>query len=291
MSERLCGELTRNQADTYGLVLSASGLPHVVVKTAQGWEIWVNGSIHAEARLLIAQYIDENRPPIEAGDPSDKDRIHYHTKSAAWVALLLFACHLATRLPAESEIIVRRYSASAYDILNGEIYRCSTALMLHADFLHLLGNVAGMVIFGTAVCNLAGPGVGWLMVLLSGVIGNLANALLLQRGHLSIGASTAVFGAIGILCAYQFCTKIKSADRRIKAWLPLAGGLALLGLLGGSAHADLTAHLFGFAAGIGLGLCYTLYLQRFLKRKHQLYGAAAATGIVLLSWLGPLDLF
>jgi membrane associated rhomboid family serine protease len=123
------------------------------------------------------------------------------------------------------------------------------------------------------------------MILFAGILGNLANAALFQYGHNSIGASTAVFGAVGFLAAYQLHRKIKVVDQRRKAWLPLAGGLALLAFLGAGAQSDLTAHLFGFLAGIFLGLVYAMVLQRFLKKRHQTYCMVAAIGIVIFSWL------
>ena len=71
----------------------------------------------------------------------------------------------------------------------------------------------------------------------------------------------------------------------MKAWLPIAGGLALLSFLGTGLHSDLTAHLFGFVAGVCLGLIYALYLYRLVEKKHQIYCMAATIGTVALSWL------
>jgi len=186
------------------------------------------------------------------------------------------------------DLIVREYGASAYDIINGEIYRTVTALMLHSNYAHLASNMAGIAIFGTAVCSITGTGVGWLMILLTGILGNLINAALFRYGHISIGASTAVFGAVGILAAYQLARKIKIPGQRMKAWLPFAGGLALLGFLGAAQHADITAHLFGFIAGIGFGLLYALYLYRLLQTRHQIYCMVAFIGTIVLSWFGVL---
>jgi len=193
-------------------------------------------------------------------------------------------------MTAELETIAREYGSSAFDILNGEIYRTVTSLMLHSNYLHLAGNIAGIVIFGTAVCNITGTGAGWLLILLTGILGNLVNAAMFKYGHVSIGASTALFGAVGFLAAYQFCKKIRFADTRMKAWLPLAAGLALLGFLGTGARSDLTAHLFGFMAGICLGLLYALYLHRFLEKKHQIDCFAVTIGTVVVSWLRALDI-
>lgn len=287
MMEILCESLTQDQANTYGLVLASCGLPYSMVRSGSGWEIWVDETIHARALDLVAQYDAENsqQPPLDA----QRAQEHNKTYTGIGVSLFLLACNMAVNMFGGIGKIAGKYGASAFDILNGDIYRTVTSLMLHADTPHLAGNMAGIAIFGTWVCNITGAGVGWLMILLTGILGNLANAALFQYGHNSIGASTAVFGAVGFLAAYQLDRKIKVADQRKKAWLPLAGGLALLAFLGSGAHSDLTAHLFGFLAGIFLGLVYAMYLHRLLKKRHQTYCMAATIGIVIFSWLWASD--
>ena len=71
----------------------------------------------------------------------------------------------------------------------------------------------------------------------------------------------------------------------MKAWLPIAGGLALLGLLGSGRHSDLTAHLFGFMAGICIGVLYAMFLGRLIEKKHQVYCMSATIVAIALSWL------
>jgi membrane associated rhomboid family serine protease len=282
MVEILFENLTQDQADTYGLVLSSYHLPHSIIRSLSGWEIWVDETFRDRALDLILKYIEEN-PDLPLPDDQEV-QVYQKTFSGIWVCLLLLASHIATNGSDDVEKIVREFGASAFDILNGEIYRTVSSLMLHSNYPHLAGNIAGIAIFGTAVCSITGAGVGWLMILLSGILGNLANAALFRYGHISIGASTAVFGAVGILAAYQLSRKIKIAGQRMKAWLPIAGGLALLGFLGSGKHSDLTAHLFGFMAGIGLGILYALFLGRLLENKHQIYCLVATIGTVAMSW-------
>ena len=282
MLEILFENLTQDRADTYGLVLSAYHLPHSIIRSGSGWEIWVDETVRDRALDLILKYIEEN-PSLPLPDEQET-QVYKKTFTAIWVCSLLLACHIAANRSGDFEKIVREFGASAFDVMNGEIYRTVTSLTLHSDYPHLAGNMAGIAIFGTAVCSITGTGVGWLMILLSGILGNLANAALFQYGHISIGASTAVFGAVGILAAYQLCRKIKIAEQRMKAWLPIAGGLALLAFLGSSKHSDLTAHLFGFMAGIALGILYAQFLERLLEKKHQIYCMVAAIGTIALSW-------
>ena len=282
MIEKLCEKLTQDQVDTYGLVLDAYGLPYSVKRSGSEWEIWVDEKIRDRAFELIAQYIEEN--PQALPTDAQETETYQKTFTGIWVCLILLACHIAVNMSGNVDKIFIEYGASSQDILNGEFYRTVTSLMLHGGYPHLAGNMAGIAIFGTAVCNITGAGVGWLMILMTGILGNLANAALFQYGHNSIGASTAVFGALGILAAYQLYRKIKIPGQRMRAWLPIAGGLALLSLLGSSEHSDLTAHLFGFIAGIGLGLFYAMYLRRIIAKRHQIYCMAATIITVVLSW-------
>ena len=286
MIEVLYENLTQDQADAYGLVLDAYDLPYSVKRSGSDWEIWVDEEIRDRALELIAQYIEEN-PKVSMLDVPETE-IHQKTFTGIWACLILLACQIVVNMSGHVDRIIREYGASSRDILNGELYRTVTSLMLHSGYPHLVGNMAGIAIFGTAVCNITGSGAGWLMILLTGILGNLANAFLFRYGYISIGASTAVFGAVGILAAYQLSRKIRIAGQRMKAWLPLAGGLALLGLLGSSKQSDLTAHLFGFIAGILLGLIYDMYLCGLIKKRHQIYCMALTIGTVALSWFRAL---
>jgi membrane associated rhomboid family serine protease len=78
-----------------------------------------------------------------------------------------------------------------------------TALTLHADLAHVLSNALACLVFVTAVAWWLGPGVGTWLVLLAGAGGNALTALVHGPASVSGGASTAIFGALGILAARQ----------------------------------------------------------------------------------------
>ncbi|HVY49440.1 MAG TPA: hypothetical protein VHB21_26290, partial [Minicystis sp.] len=102
--------------------------------------------------------------------------------------------------------------------------------------------------------------------------GNVGNAVWHvatgDAGHQSIGASTAVFGAIGILAVTQVAVERKAYVRASSpSWLdiagPIVGGFALLGALGaGGGNTDLGAHFFGLVAGGLVGGVAALALRR-----------------------------
>ena len=138
----------------------------------------------------------------------------------------------------------------------GEWWRLVTALTLHADQLHLAGNcvIGGVIVH--LLCKAAGYGTGWLFLLLSAMTGNFLNIVLRDTPHYSVGFSTAVFAAVGILCGRQLNNTASTVIRQLV--LPLGAGVGLLAMLGSEGdRTDLGAHLFGLTSG----LLYGLFLQ------------------------------
>jgi membrane associated rhomboid family serine protease len=144
-------------------------------------------------------------------------------------------------------------AAHAEKILNGQWWLCITALTLHVDVLHLVSNLTIGGVFIMLLCRELGSGLAWGLLLGSGACGNLLNALVQSPSHRSVGASTAVFGAVGILAAISMVRFRNNLQRR---WfIPVAAGLALLAILGTEGkHTDLGAHLFGFSFGVLFGI-------------------------------------
>jgi len=176
-------------------------------------------------------------------------------------------------------------NADAGRILTGEWWRLVTALTLHSGGVHLAGNIVVGGIFINRLCRDLGTGLGWGLVLLSGILGNLANALVQPSNHHSIGASTAVFGAVGLLAAVNMMRYRFHLRRR---WpLPVAAALGLLALLGaGGENTDIGAHLFGFCFGSGLGMLTGVIIDKKgrLSPKANRVLVATACGFLLCCW-------
>ncbi len=173
-------------------------------------------------------------------------------------------------------------------IFEGEWWRTVTALTLHMDLPHLLGNVAALAIFATAVCTALGPGLGTLLILLSGAAGNAASAAAHGAGHIAVGASTAVFGAVGILCGQQFVRRRSLRSRSAPAWLALAAGVALLALLGTGERSDMAAHGSGLVFGTLLGVVVARLLRRPPGVVLQTLGLLASAAVVWWAWFEAL---
>ena len=209
----------------------------------------------------------------------------HKTYSGAVIAFLLFLLHWRITNNNDPRMFSETFGASASAILRGEWYRCVTALFLHGSDMHLAGNMAGIIIFGTSVCSITGSGVGWFLILISGFMGNYCNALFYKSIHLSIGASTAVFGSIGILAGYRFIYSLEESGLRITAFIPVGAGLGLLALLGASPESDVMAHLFGFFIGMIAGALYRLFIRKPAAERTQVIFLSCATAISLLCWV------
>jgi membrane associated rhomboid family serine protease len=175
-------------------------------------------------------------------------------------------------------------SAQAGLIIGGEWFRTITALTLHADAQHVLSNMVIGGFFVVWLCRELGTGLGWFVILLSGTFGNIINALVQSPVHNSVGASTAVFGALGVLSALRMKDSPESSKDVL---IPLMSGIILMALLGtGGERTDVGAHLFGLLAGLAVGLGLSFLIRRGLlptwRVQQQL--AAATMAIPLLAW-------
>jgi membrane associated rhomboid family serine protease len=170
----------------------------------------------------------------------------------------------------------------------GEWWRLVTALTLHADQGHLIGNCLIGGVMAHLLCKTVGVGTGWLTMLLAALLGNLLNIVLRSDPHYSVGFSTAVFAAVGIFSGRQ----IAAGPLLRQLILPLGAGAGLLAMLGsggedGAQRTDLGAHLFGLLCGLagGLLLRTTGWDQQGRRRRLQSALYAAALLLIVLCWL------
>ena len=277
----------RHQADEWAVVLAAGSIPHRLRLRLDGWALIVAARDAEAAREALDAYDRENS--ADTVDVGADIPVPVRGAAAVGVAvgLLLIGFFAVTGTRANGSVWFERGDASAERIVAGEWWRTVTALTLHADAPHVLGNAAASVVLVGAVSQQLGPGVGLWLLLLAGAGGNALTAVAHGAHHNSVGASTAMFGAIGILAA----TRVMSRERRPaarKLWTVVAASLALLALLGTSPDADLLAHLFGLLLGGVLGLVTACALSRPLRPSAQWTLAVAVLVLVVGAWLRAL---
>ena len=133
------------------------------------------------------------------------------------------------------------------------------------------------------------PRSSWLTIVLSGAAGNALNTLLLESAHRSIGASTAVFAALGLVAGFVWHGRLMAQDRWSYRYGPIVGGLALLMYTGtGGENTDIGAHLLGFVFGFGTGMLLIALGLVPTDRRAQLVAGCAVLALVATAWIVAL---
>src|ERR1700674_3526713 len=231
----------------YALVLEAKGVPYERVESDGAWLLVVAPPLAQAAADELTRYAAERAVRREAPAPFVP-----FAGSAMGAALYAFVLILVAYCAGIELFGIDWLGAGALESkagAAGEWWRAVTALTLPLDQEHLFG-----IGIGVLAGRMFGPGCAWLGILMSGAAANMVDMLVSPSGHRAVGASTAVFAALGLLAGFGWGERRNLRDRRFYRWAPLFAGVCLLALLGaGSEHVDVLGHLLGFVAGTTMG--------------------------------------
>jgi membrane associated rhomboid family serine protease len=287
----------RRPSDERAFVLTAVGINSWVEWDGSAWVLSVESVARAHAEHHLWQYEQERQRPV----PKD---VPFHPQPGAWHGSLLYvaALLLVPFALAQGWFPVDPYVAGVMDPLRmqaGEWWRAVTALTLHWDASHLLGNVGSGALLGFSAAQVWGNARAWLLILLAGVLANFTEGMLGQGGYVSAGASTAVFAALGLVAAHAWRTRRQSAQSSMRRWAPLIAGVAMLGFFGSGAgsgtgspgllaEADTTnvlSHALGFVAGVLCGVLAASHRgAAWLMRVPAWLAGIAVPVLVLGAW-------
>jgi rhomboid protease GluP len=281
------------EAHQDALALAAKELAYLIEREGDEWVLKVEETALEQALTEIKSVREEELRHRAAPPPAALEKIRP-------LSLFVFAWFMAASFFVQQSVGPRWLELGLADseaiLHGGQWWRTITALTLHGDLSHLTANLAVGILFAAFALPHFGTGLTWLLILLTGIFGNAINAWGYRgESHDSIGASTAVFGALGLLVGAEFWARWSRPATRTR-WqlvLPLGAGLSLLAYLGvGDKHdqIDSMAHLWGFASGLGLGLAAAaLRLKERLPRAAQWTAAILAVGVVAGAWAAALD--
>ncbi|MFD2255091.1 rhomboid family intramembrane serine protease [Luteolibacter algae] len=256
-----------DEAYDHGLVILAMGKPIRVARSEvpSGFDLQAEAAAAPQIRGELDAYAAESESRVLPRIiPSNwaKHPAGWHFL-LIWALLLLFLFSRQLGNPGISEFGA---SSSIGLIENGEWWRPFTALFLHGDGPHIVGNLASGAVFAMLVSKSIGPLKGWLLILLSGAVGNaITSWVTYPEPFTSLGASTAVFAALGILSGIGIVENCREEVRMpwVRVLAPLLAGMILLGWLGGAdagAGVDVFGHIFGYCAGLLSG-----FICRYLE--------------------------
>jgi len=272
------------------LVLLSVGIPYKVLSNDNHYyALSVPSSYVEKARFELWEYDQENRPskPVATNIKPDYERAI--SGAVAYVLVLALIAWLSEIAAFGHDwLAAGRIDGSL--VRDGEWWRVITSLTLHGSAKHLLGNIAFGSLFGVLAGGFVGPGVVWLCIIIAASLGNLLNVFLLDAGHRSIGASTAVFAALGIVSGFVWRAKLMAQERWAWRLGPIVGGIALLAYTGtGDANTDVGAHLAGFACGFGAGTILTALSATANRPRLQKMSSVLAIGVICAAWLIALQ--
>lgn len=283
MGRALPGPGTR-QMELLRLILDARDIPYMIIGHGSNMRAYVPALYENLARMELSDAASEKSavtPPLHL------------QRNAHWAVLsllLLIAWHGVYMgwwpLPFEHipdpDYWVQCGKLNVTLVRSGEWWRTATALTLHADSLHLFSNVLFSAPFLILLAQRLGMGLTLSATLVSGILGNALDVVYRAPGYSSLGASTAMFSIVGLLCADVV---IRSPTKGLKGiLLPMAVGMAFLALLGSDGeNIDYAAHVFGLAAGflVGLGVSTLVKHQQIPHIFKPVLGTAAVLFLAL----------
>ncbi|RLI16093.1 rhomboid family intramembrane serine protease [Candidatus Bathyarchaeota archaeon] len=171
------------------------------------------------------------------------------------LAVYVYTSIIGNNFIETSDSVITVYGQVNALVYEGAYWQLFTAMFIHADLLHLFGNMFFLLIFGLRAEELFSTTEYFLFYLLSGLTGNLLT-LLLGPQLVSVGASGAIFGMFGAVAIYVR----RAIGQSILSALMYAFFLLMISW---GPNVNFLAHLGGLVAGLLIG--YLLAVKRKFK--------------------------
>ncbi len=197
-------------------------------------------------------------------------------------ALLILGFHLFTVASGQHGELVARASGSTAALWRGEWWRFFTAMSLHADLAHALGNAFFLVVLAWASSERVGPGITLGFFVITAAAGFVLSVMTRDIAA-TIGASGGLFGLLGVTSGHGMRHR-RERDFRTRERLRMLGaGVLLLAFTAFGPETNIRAHVGGFAAGV---LCGALGSSALISsRLAQVIFGVAGMGALGLAWL------
>ncbi len=158
----------------------------------------------------------------------------------------------------DSDALVEYFAFSGVNLLNGRVWTLVTSLFLHADIMHLAGNMLFLYIFGNTLEEELGAAKTLGVFFVGGIVTFPLSLLFYDWATPLIGASAAIFTLAAVVML------IKPLKLSIFFFLP-QGLVAILYFAynalavysGTEGNIAYVAHIIGFAIGVPFGLAWS----------------------------------
>jgi len=153
-------------------------------------------------------------------------------------------------------------------ILNSNYWAILTAMFVHANLLHILGNMLTLYFFGTFCLQLLDDKWFWLVYFIGGIFGNILFLLIGPANSAAVGASGAIFAIGGLIAAMRPNQKVYLYFIvPMPLWVGIGLGFVLTVIIPGVAW---QAHLGGLIVGLIAGFFFRQRERRRLTSGNYL---------------------
>ncbi len=261
-------DLTAEDARRAVLTLLALGLDAEAVRQPEAPLLHAVSVAEDEVATALPALADTFREADEAAEePPPPPRLFVDTEiwtlrnasASLAIAALCLAIHLAVHAgggEVPRSRMVAAGAAAPWMIADGQWWRLLTAVFLHFDAKHIVGNMSALLFLGPPLAQQIGQLRMVLLFVATGVAGNIASQLFGSEAALKAGASGGICGLLGALAGVALVAMSAASDARQRrpAWQTLGALVALFGMIVGfEPGRDHYAHLGGVAAGVLLG--------------------------------------
>ena len=182
-----------------------------------------------------------------------------------WVIIACIFTSIAFWLTGEGSLPTQYFAFSTTNLLNGRVWTLVTSLFLHADILHLVGNMIFLYAFGNALEKEVGTEKTFLAFFAGGIISLLLGVFFYNPDVYLVGVSAAIFTLTAVVML------VKPLKFSFIFFMPL-GLVALIYIIynvvavqtGAEGNVAYFSHVIGFAVGIPLGIIWSKNLAKNL---------------------------
>jgi membrane associated rhomboid family serine protease len=177
-------------------------------------------------------------------------------KKINWVIIACILVSIVFWL-SNPDVTLEYLAFSGNNLLNGRVWTLVTSLFLHADILHLAGNMLFLYIFGNTLEEEFGATKTLGVFFIGGILSFLLSLLFYDWSTPLIGASAAIFtlSAIVMLTKPLKLSIIILPQGLIAILYFVYNALAIYA--GAEGNVAYIAHIIGFAIGIPFGLAWS----------------------------------
>jgi rhomboid protease GluP len=175
------------------------------------------------------------------------------------------------------------------DVVSGQVYRLVSAMFMHIYFMHIFGNSVTAFMFLSRIEYTFGFVKTLIIYLVAGICGNIFSLACNPSPDVRAGASTALYGIIGIIMGYLVVNwrglDLIGKAMKCQLWCTAATIIVFIFAFTPSGNVDFYGHLGGFLAGVWLAAIHQPIVQEKREKVIRVVFAGLLAAQIVASFL------